>query len=292
MNPVEVISSVFGNYANFSGRAPRSEFWWFQLFSSVLLGILFLLMNSGAILWPILAFIVALAMFLPTLAVWVRRLHDTNRSAWWLLLSLVPWVGGLVLLIMLAFPGTPGPNRYGPEPRPFLPPTTSAGKYPESPYGLGGPDSPPEPGPSGRQFCARCGTQLQPEARFCNACGASVQTEPQVSMSKEVASDEADSHGNKNGRPQPANESQSYFKLIAGLVVALLVSMPLAYLVAWQLVHEELFYRWGDSPVLIAFAILMAGLLVALVVGAIIARTFVEPAGGDANAEKGTIDEK
>ena len=118
MNPVEAISSVFGNYANFDGRAPRSEYWWFTLFSFAVGAVLLLLMNYVSLLGAILALIVTPAMLLPTLALWVRRLHDTNRSAWWLLLLVPPIsiIGYWVLLVFDVLPGTLGPNRYGDEP--------------------------------------------------------------------------------------------------------------------------------------------------------------------------------
>ena len=119
MNPMEAISSVFGNYTNFDGRATRSEYWWFTLFSSVLMVIVVLLMAAVPVLGAILAVLAGLAMFLPSLAVLVRRLHDTNRSAkslFWLTPPIYV-IGAWVLLIILIRPGTQGPNRYGSDPR-------------------------------------------------------------------------------------------------------------------------------------------------------------------------------
>jgi uncharacterized membrane protein YhaH (DUF805 family) len=78
-------SDVIRRYADFDGRAGRPEFWW-------------------------------LAVFLPGLGVDIRRLHDTDRSGWWVLLGLIPLAGGLALLVLFALAGTPGPNRYGPSP--------------------------------------------------------------------------------------------------------------------------------------------------------------------------------
>ena len=93
-------------YIDFNGRASRSEYWWFVLLTFAL----------GFI--PVIGWLIRLALLLPSLAVQVRRLHDLGRSAWWLLLLVPPIfiIGGPVLLIMSAFPGTPGPNRYGPDP--------------------------------------------------------------------------------------------------------------------------------------------------------------------------------
>ena len=100
MSPTESVSSVFRNYINFKGRAQRSEFWWFTLFTvivSVVLGIL------GAALpaLNILEGIYSLAVLLPSLAVTTRRLHDTGRPAWWLLIYLavfLAWVIGAIIL--------------------------------------------------------------------------------------------------------------------------------------------------------------------------------------------------
>ena len=100
----------------FSGRASRREFWCFTvfylwlwlvgfafLFSVPLLALAFLLMGFSAVL--------------PLVAVTVRRLHDVNRSALWLLLALVPFVGSYAVSIFLLLPGSGGPNAYGPEPQ-------------------------------------------------------------------------------------------------------------------------------------------------------------------------------
>ena len=98
MNPIESISSVFRNYVNFSGRAQRSEFWWFTLFS--------ILSQAAVNLIPYVGFIYTLALLLPSLAVTARRLHDTNRSAWWLILYAVAalsWIAGIISLFVALF---------------------------------------------------------------------------------------------------------------------------------------------------------------------------------------------
>ena len=97
MNPIEALSSVFRNYANFKGRAQRSEFWWFTLFAVV--------SQSIANFIPFVGGIYSLALLLPSLAVTARRLHDTDRSAWWLILfalGILAWIVGS-LLVILAF---------------------------------------------------------------------------------------------------------------------------------------------------------------------------------------------
>lgn len=93
MNPLQSISSVFRNYINFSGRAQRSEFWWFALFSVVSQAVLNIV--------PILGWIYSLILLLPSLAVTARRLHDTGRSALWLLIYLVIILGWIVGMIMI-----------------------------------------------------------------------------------------------------------------------------------------------------------------------------------------------
>lgn len=122
MGFVEAVRAVLSNYAGFAGRASRSEFWWFALFyllvqlaCGVLDAVLFSSYGGG----PIGA-LVSLALLLPYLAVSVRRLHDIDRSGWWLLISLVPLVGMIVLLVFFVQRGTPGPNRFGADPLPAL----------------------------------------------------------------------------------------------------------------------------------------------------------------------------
>ena len=118
MNFIEAIQSGFRNYVGFSGRAPRSEFWYWYLFA-VLLGIVAGLIDAaiapGSEYGPVTA-IMGLALFLPGLAVSIRRLHDLGRSGWYFLLILIPLIGGIILLIWFCMRGTVGPNQYGPDP--------------------------------------------------------------------------------------------------------------------------------------------------------------------------------
>ncbi len=115
MGFTESIKSVFGNYLTFSGRASRSEFWWWTLF--YILVIVFLVLVAGGTGFGLaLLIIFLLGTFLPNLAVTIRRLHDANNSGWLYLISLVPYVGGLILLVLCALKGTEGPNNYGPDP--------------------------------------------------------------------------------------------------------------------------------------------------------------------------------
>ena len=231
MNPIEAVTSVFRNFANFNGRAQRSEFWWFVLFaflSQIILNFI-----------PYVGEIYSLLLLLPSLAVTARRLHDTDRTAWWMLLYLIPvlgfivlvivalallgvnafepWEAGeaewgalgilflvwllvsiaswIVLLVFQIMPGTPGPNRHGPDP---LQPSGSATGFsgagqpyePSSPTaGFGSFDQNAEPAPHPdlpqanqsqpaserqRRYCTQCGTQLQGDARFCTYCGTAI----------------------------------------------------------------------------------------------------------------------
>jgi len=111
----EAIRSGFRNYATFSGRAPRSEFWWFFLFTFLvnIAGNVVDAATGGA---GLINLAVALGLFLPSRAMAVRRLHDTDRSGWWYLIILIPLIGLIVLLVWFVTRGTAGPNRFGPDP--------------------------------------------------------------------------------------------------------------------------------------------------------------------------------
>lgn len=129
MTFMESISTCFGKYISFSGRAQRSEFWWFVLFiiigsvitgafdsamfetRSMMIGGMTMSYNSG---W--IGSVFSLVVFLPTWAVEVRRLHDIGKSGWWLLLGLIPLIGAIILLVWLIGKGTDGDNEYGPDP--------------------------------------------------------------------------------------------------------------------------------------------------------------------------------
>ncbi len=110
------VRTCLNKYTDFQGRAQRSEYWWFALFS-LLVQLACTIVDSvlGSEI-GIVALLAMLALFLPSLAVTIRRLHDQDRSGWWVLLILIPFIGSLVLLIMLIFKGTEGPNRFGQDP--------------------------------------------------------------------------------------------------------------------------------------------------------------------------------
>jgi uncharacterized membrane protein YhaH (DUF805 family) len=107
---------VLKKYAVFDGRARRKEYWMFFLFNIIIafaLGII-----EGIIGGPgVVGAIYGLAVLLPGIAVGVRRLHDTNRSGWWLLIGLVPLIGAIVLIVFFVQDSQPGDNQYGPNPK-------------------------------------------------------------------------------------------------------------------------------------------------------------------------------
>ena len=109
---------VLERYAKFDGRAGRAEYWWFFL-ATFIIGIAINVLTAISSAFYILSFIYFIAVLVPSLAVAIRRLHDTNKSGWFMLLALIPIVGFIVLIVFLATPGEPGPNNYGlPDPGP------------------------------------------------------------------------------------------------------------------------------------------------------------------------------
>ena len=106
-------------YAVFSGRARRSEYWYFVLFYLLIYVALAFVdgMLNGAANFGLLSTIFSLGMLIPSISVGVRRLHDTDRSGWWLLVSLVPVIGAIVLIVFSAQDSHPGDNRFGANPK-------------------------------------------------------------------------------------------------------------------------------------------------------------------------------
>jgi uncharacterized membrane protein YhaH (DUF805 family) len=117
----DAIKTGFSKYATFDGRAPRSEFWFWVLFTVLasaaagivdrVLGLNFLEDSAGPF-----AALFNLLVLIPSLAVGARRLHDIDRSGWWQLLGLVPVIGWIVLVVFFVTRGTAGSNRFGPDP--------------------------------------------------------------------------------------------------------------------------------------------------------------------------------
>jgi uncharacterized membrane protein YhaH (DUF805 family) len=111
MNFVDSIKLGFSNYVNFTGRACRSEYWYWILFAVI--GAIVARIIDYVIGAPVVYTIFGLAVLLPNIAIGVRRLHDTDRSGWWLFLSFIPLVGAIILIIWFCTKGTDGPNRFG-----------------------------------------------------------------------------------------------------------------------------------------------------------------------------------
>lgn len=114
MNMQEAVRSVLSQYANFSGRARRSEFWFFSL--AVVIASVVAAIIDAIVGGPIFGAIVFLATIVPSLSVGARRLHDTDKSGWLQLLYIIPIVGAIVLIVFFAMDSTPD-NKYGPNPK-------------------------------------------------------------------------------------------------------------------------------------------------------------------------------
>lgn len=115
MNAVKTyfIDVIKKQYIDFEGRATRQQYWMYVLFYfilSIVIGIIGAIL--GETIYRILNSVVSLGLFLPSLGIGVRRLHDTDRSGWWYLIGLLPIIGGLVLLVFFCLPGTEGENRF------------------------------------------------------------------------------------------------------------------------------------------------------------------------------------
>ncbi len=117
-------TDVIRRYADFDGRSDRPEFWWFALVNLIVSLVLWTigLVAFGFYGAELVAVLYGLVTLLPALGVEIRRLHDTNRSGWWILISLIPVIGGIILIVFFAGAGTQGPNRFGPQ----LPPRMAA----------------------------------------------------------------------------------------------------------------------------------------------------------------------
>ena len=114
MGFMEAVKSCFRRYVDFQGRSPRSEYWWFVLFYLIVYIVLIALSAAVPIL-GILLLIFVLGIILPLLAVSIRRLHDLDKSGWWILISFIPVVG-LILLYWYCLKGTDGDNTFGQDP--------------------------------------------------------------------------------------------------------------------------------------------------------------------------------
>jgi uncharacterized membrane protein YhaH (DUF805 family) len=113
---------VLKKYADFNGRARRKEYWMFFLFNVIITIVLMIvdgILGTSAVpgTLGLLGALYSLVLLIPGIAVAVRRLHDTGRSGWWILIGLVPFVGFIVLIVFMVQDGTPGENQFGKNPK-------------------------------------------------------------------------------------------------------------------------------------------------------------------------------
>jgi len=128
------LDALRSKYATFTGRARRKEYWYYLLFYLLSIFVLTFLdvvigTYSEEAEVGLLGGLFVLATIVPSIAVAVRRLHDTDRSGWWVLLNLIPIIGGIVLLVFTLLDSQPGANRFGPNPKGVM----GAGTPPSSP---------------------------------------------------------------------------------------------------------------------------------------------------------------
>ena len=109
------LKCVTEKYATFTGRARRQEFWMFVL-AYIIVYLLAIVIDMAAGLYVVFTGILGLALLIPTIAVTVRRLHDIDRTGWWILIYLVPLIGPIVMLVFGCLKGTAGKNRFGEDP--------------------------------------------------------------------------------------------------------------------------------------------------------------------------------
>ena len=114
------ISEVFKKYAVFSGRATRAEYWYFMLFNLIVITLLevasFFIEDKYLIL-SIISVAYSLVVIIPSIAVFVRRMHDIGKSGWWWFICLIPVIGVIWFIILLVTDSEPGENKYGPNPK-------------------------------------------------------------------------------------------------------------------------------------------------------------------------------
>ncbi|MGD1894972.1 MAG: DUF805 domain-containing protein [Cyclobacteriaceae bacterium] len=111
---------AFRNYANFSGRSRRSAYWYFTLFhllAVVLLTFTDIALGMSAEGYGVLTTLYILGTIIPSLSLTVRRLHDTGRSGWYILIGLIPIIGSIILFVFYVENSQPGSNQYGPHPK-------------------------------------------------------------------------------------------------------------------------------------------------------------------------------
>jgi uncharacterized membrane protein YhaH (DUF805 family) len=123
--PIQHYLDVLNKYAVFEGRARRAEYWYFILFNIVISIVLSMISFAIGDVIGIFSLLYSLAVLIPGLAVGVRRLHDIGNSGWMMLVGLIPLIGPIWLLILMATDGNVGTNKYGTDPKsPAIPTPT------------------------------------------------------------------------------------------------------------------------------------------------------------------------
>jgi uncharacterized membrane protein YhaH (DUF805 family) len=108
------VQEAFKNAFAYEGRASRSAYWWYVLAQGVVFIVLDIIIAAAhAPALSVLVYLLAVAAIVVSLPLTIRRLHDSDKSGWWILIDLIPFIGGIWLLVLLCQPSTPGPNRFG-----------------------------------------------------------------------------------------------------------------------------------------------------------------------------------
>ena len=154
MSPKDYVTSVLRQYATFSGRASRPEYWWFQLALWVSIFVAFILLAFIPVIGILIYIVVVFGSIIPNVAVSARRLHDTNKSGWHQLLAFVPFLGPVALIVLYALPSDWGDNQYGSPPH-------TMGNAPGHTVIIG----------TATPMCPSCGSTIGNQTRFCPSCG-------------------------------------------------------------------------------------------------------------------------
>jgi uncharacterized membrane protein YhaH (DUF805 family) len=169
--------AVLKKYKVYEGRAGRREFWLFvlaQIIISFALGILSLIPILG-FLFGIVSALFGIATIVPSIMVGIRRLHDTDKSGWFMLIMLIPLVGGIILIVISAMEGTPGENKYGPVPEDILPVSGVSNSGSQTAHVAPAASAAQETSSNGKPvFCGSCGAKNERGAKFCGSCGANM----------------------------------------------------------------------------------------------------------------------
>lgn len=210
MSLMQAVASVFKNYANFKGRARRSEYWWFSLFNVLvyicawIIGAVFAAVSDEPSALMVIPFaligLYSLATIIPTFSVTCRRLHDTGKSGAYIFFVLLPVVGEILLWVWEFQDGQPWTNQYGPDPKGRNMTPFGGAYYPPASGPVGtysAPASEPKRArPDSKKVCPHCGASIDEDAVFCIFCGKD--TRKKATHEEPIASSE---------RPAPRKKS-------------------------------------------------------------------------------------